>query len=170
MSPIDVKPEIEHASDAALGDDDVIDGAPEIFLTVIVLDERGQLQSMFDAKFAGENFCQMPLEFLCFDVGEEAERADIDPANGHFLIGEPSTDAEQCPVAADRQRHVDVHPLDARQPVSILPIQSSLARRHHQPHFLIPIEIEYPLDDLRRTSLAPIRKYRYLHHCIPPRL
>ena len=101
MCLIDVKPEIEHARNASLGNDDVVDRLAEMFFAKLVPYISREQQSMLDVIIADENFSEMTFELLRFNIGEKSERSDVNSANRHHLIGETPANAEQGSVAAD---------------------------------------------------------------------
>ena len=164
MSLIDVEPEVEHASGAAFGNDDIINRLPQKFFAELIIDVSRQQQSTFDIIFARENFGQMTFKFLCFNISEETESADIDAADGNILIGEATAYAQESTVAADRKSHIDVNALDARQTAIVFAKKTGVICLHDEPHVLIVIEIKNAVDDLSGASLAPIGENGNLHH------
>ena len=68
-----------------------------------------------------EDLLQLRLYLIQFDIDEEADRAEVDAADGNGLLVNAAADIQKRAVAADAQRHVNRMTVDVLDAVLLVP-------------------------------------------------
>ena len=91
----------KHARHAALRDDDVVDGTALVALPAVVDDVAREHEPFLDTVLFVEDLLQLRLDLIELDVDEEADRAEVDAADGDGLLVDAAADVQKRAVAAD---------------------------------------------------------------------
>ena len=78
-------------------------------------------EPFLDVVLLVEDLLQLRLYLIQFDVDEEADRAEVDAADGNGLLVDAAANIQKRAVTTDAQRHVNRMPVDVLDAVLLVP-------------------------------------------------